>query len=589
MKRAAVCLGIALAGSALPAAAQDAAVAPQQWVHVVVTGQDATSQGDVVAALRAAGSREVAPLAVIHGASASVPASSVAALRTTRGVRSVTADAHGRLQGVDSSLGYDVTGDEGSLYNVAQVTRAKDAWNKGWTGKGVDVALIDSGVVPVKGLTSGNVVNGPDLSFESQDPDLLHLDTFGHGTHMASIIAGRDVAASGQTYAKSDTHSFNGVAPDARVISLKVAAADGGCDVSQVIAAIDWVAQHSRDNGLNIRVLNLSYGTDSTQDAALDPLDFAVENAWRAGIAVVVSSGNDGQNRAALADPANDPLVIAVGADDTNDTDSVGDDRVAPFTQMGTSSRRVDLIAPGLHVLGLRNPGSSADLGNASARVGTRFFRGTGTSQSAAVVSGLAALCLQRYPTATPDQVKKALTASVTVPASLKPTYPGVGVPDVNKAIGSALPSLATSAQAPTGATGLGTLEGARGSIHVDGGYGALTGERDVFGNAWDAGTWATASAQGTSWNGGAWRGETVVGSWDGSAWSGSAWSDADWTGNAWGGHAWSGHAWSNGSWDGSAWSGSAWSGSAWSGSAWSGSAWSGAWATSGWQAASWS
>jgi serine protease AprX len=406
---------------------------------------------------------------------------------------------------------------------------------------------------------------------------------------MASIIAGRDALATGSAYAKADSHSFNGIAPDARVVSVKVAATDGGCDVSQVIAAIDWVAQHPHDNGLNIRVLNLSYGTDSTQDASLDPLDFAVENAWRAGLAVVVSSGNDGSNRAALADPANDPLVIAVGADDPNNTDSVGDDKVAPFAQVGTSSRHVDLIAPGMHVLGLRNPASSADLNNPGARVGTRFFRGTGTSQAAAVVSGLAALYLQKYPAATPDQVKRALVANANVPSSMKSTYGGIGVPDVNKAIGSSLPSLTGCAQAPTGATGLGTLEGARGSCHVVDGKGALTGEVDIYGRAWDASSWAAASAQGTSWSGGSWRGEAMTDGWSSSgSWDGSAWSDRDWNGSAWSGHAWSGHAWSESGWDGSAWSGSAWSGSAWSGSAWSGSAWSGTWTGSSWSTSTW-
>ena len=267
----------------------------------------------------------------------------------------------GRLEGLDPALGYDVGADDGSLYNAAQVTHAKDAWTKGWTGKGVDVALVDSGVARVQGLTSGNVVQGPDLSFESQDAGLVHRDTFGHGTHMASIIAGRDAASSGTTYAKSDSHQFTGIAPDARLVSLKVAAADGGSDVSQVIAAIDWVTQHAHDPGDQHPGAQpqLRHGLDPAP--ALDPLAYAVENAWRAGIVVVVSSGNDGTSRAALADPASDPLVIAVGAEDPVSTDSVGDDTVPSFAQRGTGARHVDVIAPGVHVLGLREPERSAD------------------------------------------------------------------------------------------------------------------------------------------------------------------------------------------------------------------------------------
>src|SRR3954465_7205760 len=294
-------LAVLTVGGAPPASAT--AVAPGPMVRVVVTGAPG-AQPAVAAAVTALGGKVEAELGVVDGVSADVPASAVNALRQAPGVRSVSADIRGRLQSVDPVLGYDVAGDDGSLFDVAQITHAKDAWTKGWTGKGVDVALIDSGVAPVQGLTSGNVVQGPDLSFESQDPALVHKDTFGHGTHMASIIAGRDVVATGATYAKADSHQFTGIAPDARLVSLKVAAADGGSDVSQVIAAIDWATQHARDPGMNIRVLNLSYGADSTQSPALDPLAYAVENAWRAGIVVVVASGNDGTNRTQLANPA---------------------------------------------------------------------------------------------------------------------------------------------------------------------------------------------------------------------------------------------------------------------------------------------
>ena len=99
---------------------------------------------------------------------------------------------------------------------------------------------------------------------------------------------------------------------------VKVATADGGVDVSQVIAAIDWVVQHAHDNGLNIRVINLSYGTNSTQAYGVDPLAYAAEQAWKHGIVVVAAAGNTGYQRGngapGLADPAYDPYVIAAGA-----------------------------------------------------------------------------------------------------------------------------------------------------------------------------------------------------------------------------------------------------------------------------------
>ena len=199
------------------------------------------------------------------------------------------------------------------MYRVVQRVGAHYAWTQGYTGQGIDIALIDSGVVPVNGLTApGKVINGPDLSFESQADNLRYLDTYGHGTHLAGIMAGRDDAVSEPTLANAYDH-FIGVAPDARIVNVKVADSRGATDVSQVIAAIDWVVQHRNDNGMNIRVINLSYGTDGTQDYLVDPLAFAVEQAWKAGIVVVVAAGNDGEG-SPLRNPATDPFVIAVGA-----------------------------------------------------------------------------------------------------------------------------------------------------------------------------------------------------------------------------------------------------------------------------------
>ena len=164
-------------------------------------------------------------------------------------------------------------------------------WDSGYTGKGVDIALIDTGVSPVEGLnTPGKIVYGPDLSLESQSPALRNLDTNGHGTFMAGLIAGRDSTVTAP-YSAAPASAYRGMAPDARIISLKVATADGGADVSQVIAAIDWVVQHAHDPGFNIRVINLSYGTNSKQSYGVDPLAYAAEQAWKKGIVVVAAAG----------------------------------------------------------------------------------------------------------------------------------------------------------------------------------------------------------------------------------------------------------------------------------------------------------
>jgi serine protease AprX len=205
------------------------------------------------------------------------------------------------------------------LADTESVIGAPASWANGDTGQGIDVAVLDTGVTPVAGLNAPNkVIYGPDLSFDSQESSLAYLDGYGHGTAMAGLIAGNDIGAGG----------FNGVAPGARIVSVKVGASNGAVDVSQIIAGIDWVTQHAQTNGLNIRVLNLSLGTDSLQPYQIDPLAHAAEVAWRHGIVVVAAAGNAGDAASALDDPASDPYLIAVGASDSNGT-LIAEDLVA--------------------------------------------------------------------------------------------------------------------------------------------------------------------------------------------------------------------------------------------------------------------
>ena len=239
---------------------------------------------------------------------------------------------------------YDPATDMNSMFNTTLYTGATSWWTAGYTGKGVDVAVIDSGVSPVAGLdTPGKLVYGPDLSLESQVPNLRNLDTYGHGTFMAGLIAGRDAALTAP-YALAAPSVYRGMAPDARIVSLKVAVADGGTDVSQVIAAIYWVIAHRNDNGLNIRVINLSYGTNSLQAYEVDPLSYAVEQAWKKGIVVVAAAGNTGYQHGkgapGLADPAYNPYVIAIGGSDSMGTASTKDDEAGSYSASGCGTCR---------------------------------------------------------------------------------------------------------------------------------------------------------------------------------------------------------------------------------------------------------
>ena len=482
-------------------------------------------------------------------------------------------------------------GDLGSMHSITSASGAQRAWKRRdaagrpVTGKDVTVAVVDTGVSPVAGLDGEDkLVNGPDLSFESQTAGTRYRDGYGHGTHMAGIIAGRDGGHA--------TGRFLGVAPDAEILNMKVATADGGADVTQVIAAIDWVVQHRRSGGMDVRVINLSYGTASEQSYREDALARAVENAWEAGIVVVAAAGNDGETRDALTMPAADPYVIAVGASDHGGTARLADDTVTGFTNPGTTERRPDLLAPGKSVVSLRVPGSYADRDHPEGRVtgdeSGRFFRGSGTSQATAVVSGAVALLLQARPELTPDQVKALLLRSArSLPAETSPAR-GAGLLDVDKALSLPAPDADDAAQTWPESTGLGPIQLSRGgSAVVDPLNGAvLTGEVDALGGVWDGRSWSQASAAGTAWVGGDWLGRS---------WSGDGWATDDWSGRSWSGRSWSGRSWSGLDWQGRSWSSDVWTGRSWSGDDWVGRSWSAgtwlgrSWSGDGWRGRSWS
>ena len=186
-------------------------------------------------------------------------------------------------------------------------------------------------------------------------------------------------------------------------MSVKVAAHDGSTSLSQLLVGIDWTVRNARRPELGVRVLNLSFGAEALGSYRTDPLAAAVEAAWARGIAVVSSGGNGGAAARGLDSPAFDPYVIAVGA---------GDEAIADFSSRGSASRAVDVVAPGSGIISARVPGGVLDENFPAARIGDTGFRGSGTSQAAAVVTGAVARLLQVRPALAPDEVKAALRAS---------------------------------------------------------------------------------------------------------------------------------------------------------------------------------
>jgi serine protease AprX len=480
--------------------------------------------------------------------------------------------------------------DPGSLFSVEKSIGARQVWAKKdksglqVTGQGVAVALLDSGVNQVAGLDgSGKIVYGPDLSIEGNG-SLAQQDSYGHGTFMAGIIAGRGASNRSSDLPSAPANVQLGVAPDAKVLAMKLATADGSTDVSQVIAALDWVTQHPvLADGTRVRVINLSYGTDSTQPYGSDPLAAAAENAWTHGIVVVTSAGNTGSTTGRLTDPAIDPYVLAVGATDSNDRlDGWTHDhtKVASFSNVGTAARPVDVVAPGTSLVSTRNRGSYVDTnypgGLVSGDTSGNLFRGSGTSQAAAVVAGSVALLLQAYPALTPDQVKYVLTATADTVNNAPVTAAGAGTINLPKALDSASHMVGTDRAAATlrsaadqsyaQSTGQGSIDAARGgSTIVDADGNDVVGEVDAQGNAWDAAAWWQASSTLTTWFGGQWLG---------AAWTGDTWQPGDLSSARWSSARWSSARWSDADWSSARWSSARWSSARWSSARWSADDW---------------
>jgi serine protease AprX len=352
-------------------------------------------------------------------------------------------------------------------------------------GRGIDVALVDSGVVPIGNLAQqGRVVYGPDFSSERDDRDLRNLDTFGHGTHLGGLIVGRDPST-----------GFTGVAPNARLVSLKIAGADGDTNLARVLAALDWVRRNHDAPGYNIRVVNLSLGV-AAYDYRSDVLAWAVEQLWNEGIVVVAAAGNNGVFAGTLDMPADDPFVIAAGATDMLKTIDPADDRVADFSSR-SRWRTPDFVAPGTSVISLRVPGSELDNEFPAARVGSRFFTGSGTSQAAAVTSGVVARLLSAKPWLNPDQVKATLAQSaVDLPDPR--SADGAGRVDLRRAL--ALPTPDADAVKQRFQPAVLDLEKLKRELSDD----------------------DSALGPGAQWSGRRWSGRR----WSGRRWSGAKWID---------------------------------------------------------------
>jgi serine protease AprX len=322
---------------------------------------------------------------------------------------------------------------------------ANIARSYGWTGAGIGVAVIDSGMYVHPDLdgsdSATNIVYSQDFTGSGSTSD-----AFGHGTHVAGTLAGN--AKTGINW--NAFKLFNGVAPYVSIVNLKVLNSAGVGTDSAVISAIDRAI--ALKGTYNIRVMNLSLGRPIYESYKTDPLCLAAERAWKAGIVVVVAAGNYGRNNLSgnngygtVTSPGNDPLVITVGAMKTMSTTSRADDVIASYSSkgptLGDKVVKPDIVAPGNRIIAASSttgtlqsssPGNFVDRSyfmTSLSGTSTYYFRLSGTSMATPMVSGTAALMLHKTPSLTPDQVKARLMKSATksFPSTATATDPATG------------------------------------------------------------------------------------------------------------------------------------------------------------------
>jgi serine protease AprX len=517
---------------------------PARKVEVIVQLRPGAELATGRELVRAAGGSVSRELPIINGLGTVLPAADAQRLSLDPAVHAVSLNAAVESQGSSFEA-------KGLATSYNQSIRSDDAWDDGYTGKGVGVAVVDTGI-------AGNL---PDFRVSRSNPASRVIatavvnpeaangsDSFGHGTHVAGLIAGNGLS---RPAGDSLRGRYVGVAPEANLISVKVADEEGNATVLDVIEGLQFVVDHESD--YNIRVVNLSLKSTAPESYRTDPLDAAVEAAWNSGIVVVVAAGNDGTAADAVSyAPANDPYVITVGGVDDMGTKNVSDDTLAEWSSRGTTQdgyTKPDVLAPGARLISTIPPGAVYTQLCPSCVVDGQYFRVGGTSMAAAVVSGAAADLLQAHPALTPDQVKTQLVArsravnkssaseklvnalgiKVGSDETANTTVPGAEI-DVERAIDKDLPRRMLN----TGLTPNSLIDPATGLID----YSRASWSRASWSDAIDPlrASWSRASWSRASWSRASWSAtaETCAdlerASWSRASWSRASWSRASWS-----------------------------------------------------------
>ncbi len=359
---------------------------------------------------------------LINAVAGTVTAGNVVALSNQANVSYISPD-----RSLGATLDYSANG-----------VNAPVAWNSGWDGSGIGVAVIDSGIDNHPDLLSA--VGGQSrVVYRQSFIGGVQYDDFGHGTHVAGIVAGSGATSN----VPGSAHVLRGIAPNANLLDLRVLDQNGNSSDSVVISALQ--AALKLQSRYNVRVINLSLGRPYYETCTLDPLCEAVEAVWNNGIVVVVAAGNLGRNGyGTILSPGDSPHAITVGAMKTMGTYSRSDDLIASYSSKGPTyidhTVKPDIVAPGNLVVSLLAPNSTLANAYPGNVIGPSYYSSTatgpaeymqlsGTSMATPVISGAVALMLQKDPTLAPDTIKARLmkTAGKTFPVSSVAIEPTTG------------------------------------------------------------------------------------------------------------------------------------------------------------------
>ncbi len=378
-----------------PALLAMAAEQPDTQVRVII--QKSGSEADLAAAVTEMGGAVIKDLHIINAIVAEMEAEAAVDLSLDTGVNWVSIDGPVVSTGKPPQ---DPAPEEPVYQNYYLDTLGvRQVWAMGLTGNGIGVAVIDSGVSPHTDFSTQKSISFNDISTNV-------TDSYGHGTHVAGIIAGDGSASNG---------AYMGIAPDIKLYSLKISDETGMAYESDTVEAMQWVLDNK--DAYNIRVVNLSIQSTIEQSYHTSALDAAAEILWFNGVVVVAAAGNwppDAFNPIHAA-PANDPFIITVGASDEKGTASTRDDVIASYSAYDETQEFIlkpEIIAPGSNIVSALAKQSDWATDHPERVVMGEYFRLSGTSMAAPMVTGAVALLLQDEPNLTPDQVKYRLLAT---------------------------------------------------------------------------------------------------------------------------------------------------------------------------------